>query len=119
MPPDILGEGKVCVPPIMIGGAAIMAVIENPANAARLVAVLEVEILIAPVFKLRIISHIMPLAGRFHTCMKVNGVLAVLVAVNGLGGGQVRPAAKPILGGDDIACIHMYGWNARIMHMSN
>jgi len=114
MPSDILCKGKICIPV-----TTIMAVIENPANAARLIAMFQMKIFVAPVFISVVIRHIMCVAGRFHTCVKSNSIRAVLGAVYGLGWGQIPAAAKPILGRHDIARVHMDRRDARIYKMGD
>ena len=56
--PDITGKGKFT---LIISG--IEVIIENPANAPRLIPMLEMEIVISPFLVFRVIRRIMGIAG--------------------------------------------------------
>src|ERR1700730_10741516 len=58
----LLGEGEVALPV-----AAVDIVVEDTADAARLVAVLQKEILVAPLLEAGIVGRVMGIAGGFES----------------------------------------------------
>ena len=62
---DIFGKGKIGLP-----AATIQIIIENAADTARLITMLQIEILITPVLIARIIALIMRITGRLEIMMK-------------------------------------------------
>jgi len=62
---DIPGEGEVGVPV-----AAVQVVVEDPADPARLVPVLQEEVLVAPLFEPDIVVLSMRIAGLFQPIME-------------------------------------------------
>ena len=115
---DIAGEGEILVPAAVIGIAgAVEVIVENAANAARLIAMRQEEIFVAPFFVARVIGDRMPFAGAAHRRMESLRVGIVLRAARIEHGRQIGAAAKPRLGGDDKARVHMHGRHIRIPWM--
>ena len=111
---DILGEGEVsCVV------AAVMVIIKDTATAARLVAMGQEKILVAPSLILGVPSRIMLVAGPLIGRMESDGVFEALVALIGQKRGQVAAAAKPALARADEAGVHMDGGNPWAAHMGD
>ena len=89
---------------------AVEVIKENAASAARLVAVLQVKILLAPGFVARIVGHPgVRLARPLHGGVEADCVRVVLGAAAVEHRRQVRPAAKPGARGDDKAGVHVHG----------
>ena len=65
-----LGEGEIPLPV-----AGVQPVVEDAAHAARLAAVRQEEVLVAPLLEARVIGGVEAVAGRFEGGMEVGGVL--------------------------------------------
>ena len=104
--PHVLGEGEVLLP-----FARVEVVIEDAADAARLVAVRQEEILVAPFPELLIVGHLVGVAGALHGGMEIDRVGVVLHPQAVQHRGEVSAAAEPCLGGHDEAGVHVDSWN--------
>src|SRR6202171_2398748 len=94
---DILGEGEVGVPV-----TAVVPVVKNAADAARLLAMRKIEIFVAPFLVFLVIGNsVRPAAGSPHRGMKTNRVGVVLGPPPVEHRRQIRAAAEPSFGGDD------------------
>src|SRR5829696_771397 len=94
---DVLGEGEVGVPI-----ARVMPVVENAADAARFLAMRQMEILVAPLFVFVVVGNaIRSPAGLLHRLMERQRVRVLLGTSPVQHRRQVSAAAEPRLGGDD------------------
>uniref|UniRef100_A0A0N4Z401 LigA n=1 Tax=Parastrongyloides trichosuri TaxID=131310 RepID=A0A0N4Z401_PARTI len=105
---DRLGEGEVLLPV-----AAVVVVVEDAAGAARLVAVGQEEILVAPVLVFGVPRRVEGVAGALHGGVEVDGVGVVVATVRVQHGRQVAAAAEPGLGRRDQPGVHVHGGHAR------
>src|SRR6202051_5007567 len=108
-------ESKVRVESGSVGVAGAIEINEeNAADPAWLLAMLEIEILIAPVFvTLGYGDAWMSLATRAHGSVKGDGVRIVRFAALVEHRRQIRAAAKPCLGRAHEPRIHMHGRHMR------
>ena len=107
------GEGKV------LGGAfAVQVVVEDAAEAARFVAVREVEVAVAPRLEFRVVAGVVPVAGGLEAGVEGGGVL---LRGGGFGahGRDVTAAAEPAMGGDDHARVHVRGRDVRALRVGD
>ncbi len=84
---------------------------EDPPDAARLAAVLDAEILIAPFLEARVVGAVVLVAGGLDGAVEVDGVL-----VEEVGRGEVGAAAEPPgvggavgVGGFEVAVVEVHG----------
>src|SRR5262245_61976382 len=102
---DVLREGEVGR-----AVAAVEIVVEDATDAAHLVAMLQVEIFVAPLLVLRVRRHVrMRVAGLAHRGVKRDGVGIVLAAARIEHRRQVGADAEPGLAGGDEARVHVEG----------
>src|SRR6266852_443325 len=110
---DIVGEGEVALPAAAVA-AAVEIVEEDAADAARLVAVLEEEILIAPFLEALVVVGIVRIARGLERGMKITRIGFVREHR-----GEIGAAAEPSFAGDDMARVHVHGGNQRRGHMGD
>ncbi|CAH2599395.1 protein of unknown function [Rhodovastum atsumiense] len=110
---DILDEAQV-----RRGVARGEVVEEDAARAARLVAVGQEEIAVAPRLEARVVRRIVPVAGGLEGSVQLGCVLDRLRAVE-LQRRQVAAAAEPALPGHQHARIEMRGRDTRAVHVGN
>ena len=98
--------------------SALQIVVEDAADAAHLVAVLEEEIFVAP-FLVFVVGRDrgVGVAGRLHRGVEGAAVGIVLRAAAVEHRREVGAAAEPGLGGDDEARVHVHGRHVRIVRM--
>ena len=106
---DVAGEGEVGVP---VAGVEI--VVEDAADAARLVAVLEEEILVAPFLEARVVGGVVAGAGGLERGVEIGGIQRL-----GKHRRQVGAAAEPADRCDDMAGVHMHGRHQRRLHVGD
>ena len=94
-----------------------MPVIKDAAYAARLVAVGQKEVFVAPGLVFAVPVGIESVAGALQRGVKHFGVRGVLAALVGEKRRQVGAAAEPGLGGGDKAGVHVNGGHARAGHV--
>src|SRR5271166_2063480 len=112
---DVLDKSKVRVPI-----SRIVPVEENAANAARLAAMLEIEILVAPSLVLLVRRNArMRFAGRPHGGVKGLRVRVLRRAAHREHRSKVGAAAKPGSAGYDEARVQVHGRRMRAPEMCN
>src|SRR5205814_2409943 len=110
---DILGKGEVGIPV-----AGIVPVVEDSADAARLLAMWKIEVFVAPSLVFWVARDFrVRVAGGLHRRMKGNRVGIILGPPPVQHRRQVRAAAEPCFGGDDEAGVHVHGWYVRVADM--
>ena len=109
--PDVAGEREVG-----IGVAAEVVVEEDAAGAARLVAVRQEEVAVAPGLELGIVARVVAVAGSPERGVEVGRVLHRLGRVEPHRR-QIAAAAEPALGGDQHPRVEMRRRHARAAHM--
>ena len=75
--------------------AGVVAVVEDAADAARLVAMRQVEILLAVLLHRRIVSALVALARVAHGIVEFDGVRKFLLALIGQQGRQICATTEP------------------------
>src|SRR5215218_8548932 len=104
------GEGEVLV---RVSGP--MVVVEDAADAARLVAVLEEEVLVAPLLVLLVGAfRRMGLTGFFHGLVESDGVRITLSPPTVEHGCEIRSATEPGLRSHHETGVHVHRWNIRV-----
>src|SRR5688572_16960761 len=106
---DRAGEAEILVPV-----AGVEMVVEDAAKAARLLAVRQVEIFVAPLLVARIVAGVGAVAGTLERGVEVGGVLAVRLRKHRR---QVGAAAEPALAGHDVPRVHVDGRHVGRAHV--
>src|ERR1700730_7119036 len=107
--PDRSDKGEVAFPV-----AAVQVIEEDPARPARFAAVLQKEVLVAPLLEAGIAVGAVGRAGAGESRMKLTDRHRI-----GVDRGDVGAAAEPRLRRHDVTSVHMYRWNQRRAHMSD
>src|SRR6185369_11888029 len=101
--PDVAREREILVP---IG---FKVIVEDAADAARFVPVLDEEILVAPFREAVVVIGPMRVAGGPERSMEQDAVGMLWRALRGDHRGKIAAAAEPGLPGDDVAGVEMGG----------
>src|SRR5690606_37807350 len=109
---DVAGKGKVGVPV-----ARVVVVVEDAADAARLLAVRQVEVLVAPLAIAVVIGDRVGGAGLLHGAVEVDAVRILLGAAAVEYRGESGAAAEPPLAGHHHARVHVHGGDVRVPRM--
>ena len=99
-----------------VGVAAEVMVEEDAAGAARLVAVRQEEVAVAPGLELRIVAGVVAVAGGLERGMEIGRVLHRFRCL-GPHRRQVAAAAEPALGGDQHPRVEVRRRHARALHV--
>ena len=92
-------------------------VVEDAADAAHLLAVRQVEILLAPGLVARVVGDRVPRAGRLHGRVERQRIGVLLRAPGGEHRRQVAAAAEPPFGRHHEARVHVRGRHVRVVRM--
>ena len=116
--PDILRKGERGFP---AAGRRLgrEVVVEDAADAARLLAVRQIKILVAPRLEARVVDDGVRRAGLLHGGMEVARVGIFLRAPRPENGRQVGAAAEPPFRRHDETRVHVHGRHVRILQVGN
>src|SRR5215472_2753243 len=104
---DRAQKGEVAFPV-----AAVEIIEKDPAGAARLPAMLDKEVVVAPRLEAVVARLVIGRARARQRRVKLRGRSSVRV-----NRGEVGAAAEPTLRGDDMACVHMHRRHQRRVHV--